>query len=114
MLKNATPDFFCQEPELGDEFGSEMHEDLVTATLTKPFDQPVEITLLVVSQPHLDCYLLTHDAVEANLVLRFSQEVDMEIEELRNGFVASKARQEQGVFAKWRRNCQRPMCLCVL
>ena len=37
-----------------------------------------------------------------------------EMEELRNGLVTSKAGQEQDVFAKRRRNCQRPTCLCVV
>src|ERR1700731_1397366 len=31
----------------------EMHKDLVPSTLTEPFDQPVEVTLLLVGKPHL-------------------------------------------------------------
>ena len=105
--------FFVSSQSLGTTSARKCTKRLVAGALAEPFDQPVEVTLLLVDKPHLHGHVLTQDAVEADFALRFGQEIDLEIEELRDGLVTSKAGQEQDVFAKWRRNCERPVRLCV-
>ena len=114
VLKDTAADFFRQQPKFGNQFGVEMHKMLVAGALAEPLDQPVEVALLPVEKAHLHGDVLTQDAVEADFVLRLNQEIELETEELRDGFVTSQAGQEQDIFAQWRRDCERPVRLCIV
>jgi hypothetical protein len=113
VLKNAAPDFFRQQPKLGDHFRAEMHERLVAGALAEPFYNPIEVTLLAVGKAQLGGHALAQDALEADFGSIFGQKIYLEIEEVRDGLVTPKAGQEQDVLAKWRGNCERSVRLCI-
>ena len=51
-----------------------------TAALAEPFDDPVNVPLGVVDQPHLQGRALTQNLVELNIGGRLGQQIELEME----------------------------------
>src|SRR5260370_18096341 len=100
MLENSAANFFGEQPNLGDNLRAIPDKPLFAWALAEARDQPVEVALLPVELMHLDGHGLTENLLETHIGWHFGEEVQLEVEKLGDGLLASQAGDEQKIFAQ--------------
>src|ERR1017187_6925151 len=99
LLKNAAIRGARQEPEPGNQFGAVMCKTIVTAALRETAQVAVEISQAAVAQVERDAGRLAYNVVKRDrAVLR--QQLEIEAEQSRNGFLAHHTLEQENVFSQ--------------
>jgi hypothetical protein len=101
LLENLTIGGAGEEPEPGNDFGAVRAETIVATCAGEAADIAIPKTLIVTVEMDADGYLLADDVLEGDGVA-FRQEVDGEMEKMRNGLRAGQVGEKKSVFAERR------------
>src|SRR5438552_6033210 len=115
VLENSALRSPGQKPKLRHDLQAIRSEDvaLAASTLADSITNAIEITFLFVWEFERDRDLLAEEVVEFHFTGIFRQEVQVEIEKLRDSFVAGHANEQEHIFAKRRPDCYRSLILSV-
>ena len=112
VLENPAIGRARQEPQPRHHLRAVGREPPVLRALREPADETVPVTLGAVRIENAQRDVLSDHVLELDrIVLR--QQIEIEMEELRNRFRAGEAAQQQDVLAERRRDRDAAICLCV-